>query len=162
MPRSVSTLVSAALATLVVAGLSGCATARRADRLGGVPTGWPVARKAVVVTSEFGAQRRGSHHEGIDLSAPAGTPVKATAGGVVTFAGRSGRFGHTIVVDHGSGWQTRYAHLERIKVDRGDPVTRGDVIGTVGRTGNATGFHLHYEVLRNGSPVDPRPYLARS
>jgi len=64
-----------------------------------------------------------------------------------------------VVVDHGGGWQTRYAHLKRIKVKEGKKVDRGDVIGTVGKSGNATGNHLHYEVLRHGHPVNPRPYL---
>jgi len=66
-----------------------------------------------------------------------------------------------VVVDHGDGWQTRYAHLKRIKVDRGRKLKSGDVIGTVGKSGNATGFHLHYEILKNGTPVDPRSFLRR-
>ncbi len=64
-----------------------------------------------------------------------------------------------MVVAHGGGWQTRYAHLKRIKVKEGKKIDRGDVIGTVGKSGNATGNHLHYEVRRHGNPVDPRPYL---
>lgn len=87
--------------------------------------------------------------------------MRATAGGTVSTAEKSGRWGRMVVVDHGGGWRTRYAHLKRIKVDRGQKLDRGDVVGTVGKSGNATGFHLHYEVLKNGIPVDPRPYLYR-
>ena len=94
-------------------------------------------------------------HRGVDLSAPKGTPVHATADGVVVSAGRSGAFGRMVEIDHGNGWRTRFAHLRRIRVDEGDSVRRGRVIGTIGKSGNATGYHLHYEVLRNGRHVDP-------
>jgi murein DD-endopeptidase MepM/ murein hydrolase activator NlpD len=100
-------------------------------------------------------------HQGIDLAAPKGTPVSATAAGKVVFAGRSGRFGRLVVIDHGGAYETRYAHLKKIKADAGERVERGEVIGTVGRSGNATGYHLHYEVRREGVPVDPRPFLGR-
>ena len=151
-----SVAVGAAVVVLV---LQGCASGRRATEVENVPSGWPVPRASAVVTSEFGAPRGRSRHEGIDLSAPAGTPVTATADGVVGFAGRSGDFGRLVIIDHGAGWQTRYAHLKRIKVKKGKKVARGEVIGTVGKSGNATGNHLHYEVRRDGRAVDPRPYL---
>ena len=77
----------------------------------------------------------------------------------MSFAGRSGDFGRLVVIDHGEGWQTRYAHLKKIKVREGKRVERGDVVGTIGKSGNATGYHLHYEVRRNGSAVNPRPFL---
>jgi murein DD-endopeptidase MepM/ murein hydrolase activator NlpD len=115
----------------------------------------------VVITSDFGAPRDRSRHQGIDVSAPAGTPVKTTADGKVVLAERAGKYGRTVLVDHGDGWQTRYAHLKRIKVERGKKLTRGDVVGTVGSSGNASGAHLHYEILRDGTPIDPRPYLGR-
>jgi murein DD-endopeptidase MepM/ murein hydrolase activator NlpD len=146
-------------AVILILGIVGCASGRRTGDTEVVPDGWPVARHSAVVTSEFGATRGRSRHQGIDLAAPAGTPVTATADGVVSFAGRSGDFGRLVVVDHGGGWQTRYAHLKRIKVKEGKKVDRGDVIGTVGKSGNATGNHLHYEVRRHGHPVNPRPYL---
>ena len=146
-------------AAILILGILGCASGRRATDVETVPSGWPVPRASAVVTSEFGAPRGKSHHEGIDLSAPAGTPVTATADGVIGFAGRSGDFGRLVIVDHGAGWQTRYAHLKRIKVKKGKKVARGDVIGTIGKSGNATGNHLHYEVRRHGRTVDPRPYL---
>ncbi len=149
----------AACVVILILGVLGCASGRRAAEVEIVPSGWPVARNSAVVTSGFGVPRGRSYHEGIDLSAPAGTPVKATADGVVSFAGRSGDFGRLVIIDHGGGWQTRYAHLKRIKVKKGKKVRRGDVIGTVGKSGNATGNHLHYEVRHDGNPVDPRPYL---
>jgi len=110
-------------------------------------------------TSNFGVDRGRSRHEGIDLSAPAGTRVVATADGVVSTAERWGDFGRVVVIDHGAGWQTRYAHLKSIKVKKGKRVERGAVVGTVGKSGNATGYHLHYEIRHHGAPVDPRPYL---
>ena len=146
-------------AAILILGILGCASGRRAAEVEIVPSGWPVPRASAVITSEFGAPRGRSRHEGIDLSAPAGTPVTATADGVVSFAGRSGDFGRLVIVDHGAGWQTRYAHLKRIKVKKGKKVARGAVVGTVGKSGNATGSHLHYEVRHHGNPVDPRPYL---
>jgi murein DD-endopeptidase MepM/ murein hydrolase activator NlpD len=118
-----------------------------------------VAREKAVVTAEFGIPRGGSRHEGIDLAAPAGTPVWATADGTVVDTGRGGRFGKTVVIDHGAGYRTRYAHLKKIDTEKGKRVKRGDVIGRVGKSGNASGPHLHYEVLKNGVPVNPRGYL---
>jgi len=144
---------------VLIVGTLACASGRRGTGPAAVPQGWPVARGDAVVTSVFGAPRGPSRHEGIDLSAPAGTPVRATADGVVSFAGRSGDFGRLVVIDHGDGWQTRYAHLKKIAVKKGKRVARGDVIGAVGKSGNATGPHLHYEVRRYGKPVDPRPFL---
>ena len=146
-------------ALVAISATLACATGRRADESAVVPQGWPVARDVAVITSIFGADRGRSRHEGIDLSAPAGTRVAATAEGVVSTAERWGDFGRVVVIDHGDGWQTRYAHLKRIKVKNGKKVSRGDVIGTVGKSGNATGNHLHYEVRHDGRAVDPRPYL---
>ncbi len=139
--------------------LVGCASSKSAIRGPAAPSGWPVERSIVVVTAEFGSPRGGSHHQGIDLAAPAGTPVRVTADGKVVIAERDGRYGRTIVVDHGGGFRTRYAHLKRIEVKDGKRVRHGDVIGRVGSSGNASGAHLHYEVLKNGVPVNPRPYL---
>jgi murein DD-endopeptidase MepM/ murein hydrolase activator NlpD len=139
--------------------LAGCASRPPIDPNDRVPGGWPVAREKAVVSSSFGAPRGRSTHQGIDLSAPAGTAVRATAIGRVTFAGRSGAFGRLVVLDHGDGWETRYAHLKRIKVQKGQKVERGTLVGTVGKSGNASGHHLHYEIRRHGSPVDPRPYM---
>lgn len=98
-------------------------------------------------------------HTGIDISAKAGAPVRAAANGSVTFAGRSPGYGKMVEVDHGFGFRTRYAHLSRIRVSEGRRIERGDVIAEVGQTGLTTGPNLHYEVLVEGDPVDPRPFL---
>ena len=146
------------LAVAALASLQGCGSTHREEHAA-VPSGWPVADPAAVVSSSFGARRGGGFHQGIDLGARKGTPVMATADGTVAFAARSSGYGRTVLIDHGGGWQTRYAHLKRIKVEAGERVVHGKVIGTVGQSGRASGPHLHYEVLRNGVPVDPRPYL---
>ena len=126
-----------------------------------VPAGWPIPATKVTVTSIFGAPRGRSRHQGIDLAAAHGTQVRATAGGRVVFAGRSGDFGRLVIIDHGGGWETRCAHLRTIEVKDGARVDRGDPVGTVGHSGNASGDHLHYEVRHNGAPVDPWPTLHR-
>ena len=94
-------------------------------------------------------------HSGVDLAAPQGTPVQATADGVVTSAGWRGGYGILISLGHGSGVQTRYAHLSAIAVQPGTRVRAGQVIGYVGSTGNSTGPHLHYEVRVNGRAINP-------
>ena len=98
-------------------------------------------------------------HEGIDVQAPAGTPIEAPAAGVVTSAGWSTGYGNTITIDHGFGLVTRYAHASRLLVRAGQRVKRGERIALVGNTGLATGPHLHYEVHVNGKPVDPLRYV---
>lgn len=126
-----------------------------------MPAGWPIPATKVTVTSIFGAPRGRSRHQGIDLAAARGTQIRATAGGKVEFAGKFGDFGRLVIVDHGGGWKTRYAHLRSIKVDEGDRINRGQEVGTVGHSGNASGDHLHYEIRHNGVPVDPWPTLHR-
>jgi len=153
-----ATIRGAAAAVLLVA-IAACSSSRPAALSSTIPSGWPVAYGTVTVTAEFGAPRGASRHEGIDLAAPSGTPVTATAPGKVVFAGKDGRYGKTVVIDHGGGYRTRYAHLKKIDTKKGKRVKRGDVIGRVGKSGNASGAHLHYEVLRNGVPVNPRGYL---
>lgn len=150
-------LVWLILGATALAGLPGCSSTPRRERATVVPSGWPVA--GAEISSPFGTRRGHGFHQGVDLSAPAGSRVIATGDGVVVFAGRSSGYGRTVLIDHGRGWRTRYAHLKRIRVSTGERVARGEVIGTVGRSGRASGPHLHYEVLRDGAPVDPRPYL---
>ncbi len=140
-------------------GLYGCASGGKADRESATPSGWPVDSTAASVSSEFGARRSGTWHQGIDLSAPKGTPVRATAAGKVVVAERSGAYGRTVVVDHGNGVRTRYAHLKGIAVEQGERVKAGEVIGKVGKSGNASGNHLHYEIVVDGTPVDPWPSM---
>ncbi len=101
-------------------------------------------------------------HKGVDIVASTGTPVRASADGLVTAAGRMAGYGATIQVVHGFGMSTRYAHLSRLMVAPGQRVKRGDVIGLVGSTGRSTGPHLHYEVFRAGVQVDPRKYLGEA
>ena len=137
----------------------GCTSGGRGVEASVVPRGWPVPYDIAKVSSVFGVSRGSSRHQGLDLSAPKGTKVRATADGRVSFAGRSGDFGRLVIVDHADGYQTRYAHLKSIEVKEGKRVKRGTVIGTVGKSGNATGFHLHYEVRLQGTPVNPRSYL---
>ncbi len=98
-------------------------------------------------------------HEGIDVSAPMGSPIEAPADGTVISAGWVTGYGNTIEIDHGFGIVTRYAHASRLLVQRGDMVKRGQRVALVGNTGLATGPHLHYEVHVNGKPVDPLRYV---
>jgi murein DD-endopeptidase MepM/ murein hydrolase activator NlpD len=115
---------------------------------------WPVSGP---VTSGFG-WRWGRMHEGIDISAACGTPIRAAAGGTVIYAGWMSGYGNISIIDHGGGIATAYAHQTAIAVGGGS-VSQGQVIGSVGTTGFSTGCHLHFEVRVNGSPVDPLGYL---
>jgi len=96
-------------------------------------------------------------HKGVDYGSPIGTPIRATANGVVNFAGTKNAYGKTVILKHGTDIQTLYAHMSRIsdKVKRGKRVKQGEVIGYVGRTGRVTGAHLHYEFRKHGKHVDP-------
>ena len=98
-------------------------------------------------------------HDGIDIGAPNGTPILAMADGVVAFSGWAGGYGNFILIDHGSGYRTAYAHNSRNAVVVGQTVVQGQVIGYVGTTGSSTGYHLHFEIIRNGVPVDPLGYF---
>ena len=119
------------------------------------PSIWPVVG---VVTSKFGWRRRG-FHAGIDIASDYGTPIVATAPGKVIYAGYRRGYGYMVVIYHGYGYATVYAHMSGIDVRQGDLVDRGRVIGFVGATGRATGPHLHYEVLKYGVRQDPTIYL---
>lgn len=98
-------------------------------------------------------------HAGVDLAAPAGTPIHTTADGEVERAGAAGGYGLLVILHHPSGYETRYAHMARIAVARGQKLRRGDLIGYVGSTGLSTGPHLHYEVRRWGEPLSPIAFL---
>jgi murein DD-endopeptidase MepM/ murein hydrolase activator NlpD len=98
-------------------------------------------------------------HIGLDFSAPAGTPVYATADGTVISAGRQHEYGLTVEIDHGNGIVTRYAHNRKLEVKRGQKVKRGQMISLVGKTGRATAPHMHYEVRVDGKPVNPWGYI---
>jgi murein DD-endopeptidase MepM/ murein hydrolase activator NlpD len=128
-----------------------------------VPSDKPV--KTAEFTSGYGIrsdpfQGRAARHQGIDLAAPMGTPIYATADGMVTEAAwNSGGYGNLIKVDHGRGIETRYAHLSSMAVRPGQRITRGQVIGRMGSTGRSTGSHLHYEVRIDGRAVNPIPFM---
>jgi murein DD-endopeptidase MepM/ murein hydrolase activator NlpD len=121
------------------------------------PTGfiWPVQG---VLTSGFGP-RWGRMHTGIDIAAPAGTPIHVAKAGEVIYAGWLNGYGNTVVVDHGDGVATLYGHQSRIGSTEGQTLNQGDVLGFVGSTGHSTGNHLHFEVRLDTKPVNPRPYL---
>lgn len=116
---------------------------------------WPVPG---AVTSYFGPRGRDFHY-GIDIAAPTGTPVGAADSGTVVYAGRLGGYGICVMVDHGGGIVTVYGHLSSASVKPGDEVSRGEPIGKVGRTGNATGPHLHFEIRQNGEAVNPLKFF---
>lgn len=116
------------------------------------------------ITSGFGYRKspftgKKDFHAGIDISNRKGTNILATANGKISFAARKSHYGNLITIDHGYGKATRYGHLKKILVKRGQKVKRGDVIATLGNTGKSTGPHLHYEVLINGAPVNPLKYI---
>jgi murein DD-endopeptidase MepM/ murein hydrolase activator NlpD len=98
-------------------------------------------------------------HTGADMRASAGTPIRACRSGTVVIAGSQGGYGNAVVIDHGGGMATLYAHQSRIAVSNGQQVSAGQIIGYVGSTGMSTGAHLHFEVRLSGNPVDPAPYL---
>lgn len=110
------------------------------------------------VTSGYGP-RWGRNHDGLDIAAPTGTPIRAAECGVVSFAGVQSGYGNMVCVKHSSRFETCYAHMTRYAVSQGQRVDRGDVIGYVGCTGNCTGPHLHFETRVDGSARDPWPYL---
>lgn len=125
------------------------------------PSLWPTRG---LVTSEFGWRKDPisgvtEYHEGIDISAPSGTQVRAAAEGVVIESGNDAGYGKVVVIDHGYGIVTRYAHLSRSYVAVGQKVKKGSVIGAVGSSGKSTGSHVHYEVRIDGVPVNPIKYL---
>lgn len=128
------------------------------------PTLWPVNGRLL---SSFGGRTdpfsgEGAMHTGVDLSASIGTPVHAAADGIVVHASWGGQYGNLVIIDHGNGMQTWYAHLSHFLVVPGEEIRRGDVLGRSGATGKVTAPHLHYEVRVGGTPVNPYKYLATS
>ncbi len=116
------------------------------------------------VTSSFGYRRspftgKQEFHQGFDISTRKGTPILATAEGIVTFVGKKGLLGNTVIIDHGHGMVTRYGHAQKFLKKRGEKVKRYEPIALVGNTGRSTGPHVHYEVRLNGIPVNPYKYI---
>ena len=137
------------------------------ERMDHVPAIMPLAKNSCSVISGFGTRyhpilhyRR--MHTGVDLSAKTGTPIYATGDGVVKVAGRSdelGGYGVAVLIDHGFGYKSLYAHMSEVKVRQGQSVKRGELLGLVGSTGLASGPHCHYEVWLNGNKVNPIYYF---
>lgn len=130
---------------------------------GNLPSLWPVIGP---ITSPFGAREdpmlssgEGEFHKGVDISAPYGTPIRATADGIVVSAAVGNGYGKEVVLDHGGGVRTIYAHMSGFHVSAGDDVVRGQIIGYVGMTGRSTGAHVHYEVRMHEVAVNPHKYL---
>ena len=149
---------------------------KKLDNVGKGPAPAPVATVSVPsrmpldmaqLTSDYGMRTHPvlggkRRHNGVDLAAPTGTPVYATADGTVSRADRFSSYGLYIAIEHGSDIQTRFAHLSRLNVRAGQEVKKGELIGFVGSTGRSTGPHLHYEVRIDGRPVNPVPYMAEN
>ena len=115
------------------------------------------------VSSDFGGRTMGGraeNHSGLDMSAPSGTPIYATAPGIVTKSGWGTGYGQYVEINHGNGYLTRYAHASRLIARVGDSVQAGEQIANVGCTGRCTGPHLHYEVVKDGQRKNPSTYLA--
>ncbi len=134
-------------------------------KLAVTPTFWPTDSRKV--TSEFGIRRdpftgRARFHAGIDIGGNTGDPVYAAADGTVSLADYSSSHGNNILISHGNGLKSHYSHLSKIIAKTGTKVKKGDIIGLMGSTGRSTGPHLHYEVLKNGTQVDPQTYLKAS
>ena len=125
------------------------------------PRGWPVDGR---ITSHYGLRKHPRDgfihfHTAVDIASPPGSPVKATADGIVSYSGWSGGYGNVVVIEHGHGFSTLYAHNKKNLVKVGQQVKRGDVIAKVGSTGTSTGPHVSYEVWENGKRVNPLPYM---
>ena len=127
-----------------------------------IPAGRPV--QSANFTSGFGVRSapfrgRAAMHGGVDLAGPTGTPIYATADGIVGRAGYEGAYGNLVEINHGQGIQTRYGHMSRLVARPGQRVRRGELIGLMGSTGRSTGSHLHYEVRIDGRAVNPIPFM---
>lgn len=133
------------------------AETERVDDYHGVPniTVWPVTG---LVSSEYG-QRWGRRHEGIDIATEESKPIRALESGIVVFAGPRGTYGNTIIINHGHGFRSLYAHASSLEVTPGEYVEQGQTIARVGNTGRSTGPHLHLEILYRGVPLNPEKYL---
>ena len=132
------------------------------NKLSNLPIGIPHGGK---ITSKFGyranpfTNRGREMHSGVDLKGNTGDPIKATASGKVTFSGYDGEYGNVVKVQHKNGYETRYAHLSKTKVKKGDKIDAGKTVGLLGSTGRSTGPHLHYEILKDDKKINPEKYF---
>ncbi len=134
---------------------------QKKNMLASIPSIWPVKG---CITSKFGYRTspftgKQTFHSGLDIANKIGTKVIATANGTVSYAARKMHFGNLVVIDHGYGKATKYGHLSKILVTKGQKVKRGDVIALLGNSGKSTGPHVHYEVVSNGIPLNPLKYI---
>jgi murein DD-endopeptidase MepM/ murein hydrolase activator NlpD len=164
-----STAASRAAGSAAAAGVGGASATQFATALDAavaanndstVPAGSWARPAQGTVSSEYGP-RWGHEHEGIDIAANSGSPVRAATDGVVKKASWYGGYGNAVIVDHGGGVQTLYGHNSSLSVKPGDRVRAGQVIAKVGSTGDSTGPHLHFEVQVDGKAVNPRPWLKK-
>jgi murein DD-endopeptidase MepM/ murein hydrolase activator NlpD len=118
---------------------------------------WPLTGR---MTQQFGPQTDGTYHHGLDIAGSTGMPVRAAQRGVVVNSGWLPVYGFTLIIDHGSGFRTLYAHLHDLAVKNGAVVEKDQVVAHVGSSGNTTGPHLHFEVRRNNQAINPLPYLS--
>jgi murein DD-endopeptidase MepM/ murein hydrolase activator NlpD len=140
------------------------AVTQQAATVARLPTAMPI-ESYPYLSSSYGWRRNPfngqmSMHEGLDFSAPQGTPIRSAAGGVVRTVTVHQGYGNMVEIDHGEGLMTRYAHAKVVLVKEGEVVTRGQLIARVGSTGLSTGPHLHFEVRKDDRPLDPRAFLA--
>ncbi|MEI9997199.1 MAG: M23 family metallopeptidase [Rhizomicrobium sp.] len=127
---------------------------------GALAFGWPLAG---TVVADYGSNVSGERNAGIDIAAPVGTPIHAAASGQISYAGNELRgYGNLVLIKHDDGYVTAYAHADRITVNRGDHVEKGQVIGYSGQTGDVTSPQLHFEIRKGVQPVNPRSLLAAS
>ncbi|MCA9003448.1 MAG: M23 family metallopeptidase [Planctomycetes bacterium] len=122
------------------------------------PSIWPLEHPHRLVISRFGPRGR-DMHKGIDIKAPKGTPIMATADGQISFAGVRSGYGNVVEIRHGDGVESVYGHMDTIEVTEGTTILQGEIIGTVGDTGNASTPHVHYEVRIDGQCFDPWLFL---
>ncbi|MBP9160250.1 MAG: M23 family metallopeptidase [Flavobacteriales bacterium] len=146
----------------------GALVMRKQEMLASIPSVEPIPTDETRISSGFGERMHPIYkiekpHMGLDFTSPTGTKIHATGDGRVSFAGyNASGFGDHVVIDHGFGYETLYGHMSKINVREGQRVKRGDTIGEVGSTGLSTGPHLHYEVHKDGAPVDPVNFLFNS
>lgn len=150
--------------TLVLLGLLVCSLGISQDVVAGPVYSYifPVAYPRF--TSKFGKRRHPirkvvRNHSGVDLAAPLGTPIRAIASGVVVFADPYAGYGNLVVLKHKHGITSHYGHMHKIKVSPGTSVSGGEILGTLGNSGESTGPHLHFELRREGKPLDPLKHL---
>jgi len=156
--RLAGTLALPALEAAIILIFSGCATPQAKPSIRPLAGAhhWPLDAPSIKTLSRFGEPRgHKKRHQGVDLAVDKGTPVLAAADGRVTLSGRVREYGRCIILRHSGATETLYAHLRKSKVHEGENVAAGQIIGYSGASGNATAPHLHYEVRKDGRPVDP-------